>query len=117
MYQKNKDPIVVIGGAPRVVGQVRQAKKRGNIKDGMNVGDILDASRAGRLLSKEHEKLTMDTLQKLATGKLMNKVVTLPNANWRSGEFGKVKGAYEIARDIELDYANQAAELAATQHF
>lgn len=113
----DKDPIVIIGGTPRVIGQVRHAKKKGIIKDDMNLGEILNTSRATRLLNKELEKVEMNTLYALGTGKLMNKVVTLPNVDWKSGEFNKINGSFEKAKSIELSYANQAAALSATKYF
>lgn len=107
----NSDPVIIIGGTPRVIGQVRDSKKRGKVTDDMNVGQILEKSRANRLLLKEHEKNVSHTIARLMKGNLANKFVELPNADWRDGEFHKVKGAYEIAKNIELDYAQQAADL------
>jgi hypothetical protein len=103
MSDKN---IVVIGGTPRVISQVKSVKKK---VEGLNVGQILEKSRADRLINKELQKKNLNIVEGLTTGSLSNSFVELPNVNWRKNEFHKIKGAYEIAQDIELDYARQAS--------
>lgn len=103
---KNKN-IVVIGGTPRVINQVKSLKKKD--VEGKTVEEILDMSRASRLIHKELQKKNLDITEKLSTGNLINSFVELPNVDWRDKEFKKVRGAYEIAQDIELDYAKQSS--------
>jgi trans-2-enoyl-CoA reductase len=105
-------PVVIIGGTPRVINQVKSLKKTGKL-DGQDktVGEILKESRADKLLNKELQKQNLDIVEKLTTGNLTNSFVELPNVNWRKNEFHKVKGAFEIAQNIELDYAKQASSL------
>lgn len=100
-------PVVIIGGTPRVINQVRSLKKKD--VEGKSVGEILAMSRADRLIHKELQKKSLDITEKLSTGGLLNSFVELPNVNWRDKEFKKVRGAYEIAQEIELDYANQSS--------
>lgn len=100
-----------IGGVPRVIGQVEFAHEMGEIDDSMTVGEILEKSRATRLINKEYQKYASDIVAKLVGGGLENKFVSLPNVDWKSDEYSKIKGAYEIAKNLELDYADQASAL------
>lgn len=111
MNDKIESKVILIGGTPRVVNQVKTSKKYGKIQEGMSVEDIIAVSRADRLLKKELEKNASSIISDLVSGRANSVFIDLPNVDWKKQNYHKVKGAYEISQKLELDYATQAANM------
>lgn len=89
----------------RVREQVETFVAYGGYEKNMSVGEILDKSRADRLIKKELEKCTSGIISDMIDGKLDNKIVTLPEVDWQADKYN-IRGpqAIEIAKDIEQSF-------------
>ncbi len=86
----------------RVRDQVRSFVEYGGYEENMSVGEILNKSRADRLVLKELEKTNNNIISGMVHGTMSNKLVELPDIDWKSEKYSK-RGtdAIEIANDIE----------------
>lgn len=85
----------------RVRDQVESFIAYGGYHEGMTVGEILGGSRADRLVNKELEKTTCGLINDLVDGRSSNKLVKLPDIDWKTEKYHITKGAAEIANQIE----------------
>lgn len=100
---------IIIGGVERKISQVETYAQYETINDNDTVGDILDKSRADRLLNKIVEKRMLNDINLILGGK---NTADIPEVKYGSKKIlGQIKGAYEIAKDIEKAYAIQAREI------
>lgn len=111
--EQNKN-LFIIGGVPRKVKQVKITKKYKKIKDDMDVGTILNVSRADRLLKKESQKYITGVINDLALQTSKNKFIELPNIDWKSESFKDTHNAYKTAKKIEKYYAEQASYISSS---
>lgn len=89
----------------RVREQVETFVTYGGYQEGMSVGEILDGSRADRLIKKELEKHSSGIIMDLFKGKSANKLVTLPDVNWQTEKYN-IRGteAVKVANQIEKSF-------------
>lgn len=88
----------------RVREQVDTFVAYGGYQKGMNVGQILDGSRADRLILKELEKNTSGIISDLTSGKAKNTIISLPNIDWQSEKYKITSNAAEVASTIEKSF-------------
>lgn len=89
----------------RIRDQVQSFIAYGGYKEGMSVGEILDKSRADRLITKELEKSTMSIMADLVEGKTINKIVEIPAIDWKQGKYNiRGSAAVDIANEIEQSF-------------
>ncbi len=101
---------IIIGGVERQISQVATYMQyqggSDNIK-GKTVRQILDESRADRLLEKEKQKRFIKESKMLIGGS--DKIIEVIDVNYPSDKIlNKTDSAFQIATEIEKNYAQQA---------
>lgn len=100
---------IIIGGVERNISQVETYCEYHGGTEGMTVEEILDESRADRLLNKIVQKKLNSDINKILGGAKYAEFVDVKYASEQL--LNETQGAYEMAKEIEKQYAKQAKHI------
>lgn len=100
--------IVVVGGVDRRIGQVESYLEGGGKYE--DVRDLLDKSRANRLMMKEYEKMNNRLISAVASGRFTAATFE-PPPKMPEAILNKTRNVESTAKKLELAMANLASEM------